>query len=72
MLLTLAAVLAGRGARRHSVSLRMLRESIRDADVHPEDYYPQGYQPELLQSWPADKPVFIPADKVPPCLKLKP
>ena len=47
------------------------QQSIRDAQILPDDYYPKGYQPELLKEWPTDKPVFIPKDKVPPGLILQ-
>ena len=45
--------------------------SIRDAEIPPDDYYPQGYKPELMPFWPTDKPIFIAEDKVPPGLKLQ-
>ena len=48
------------------------QQSIRDAEIPPDDYYPKGYKPDLMQDWPTDKPVFIPADKVPPGLWLHP
>ena len=47
------------------------QQSIRDAQIPPADCYPNGYKPDLMESWPADKPVFIPKDKVPPGLWLK-
>ncbi len=40
-------------------------QSIRDAEIPPEKYYPEGYQPELLFEWPTDKPLFIPAEMMP-------
>ncbi len=40
-------------------------QSIRDAEIPPEEYYPKGYQPELIPFWPTDKPIFIPASQVP-------
>lgn len=46
-------------------------QSIRDAEIPPEEYYPKGYQPELIPFWPTDKPIFIPASQVPPGLWLK-
>ena len=46
------------------------QQSIRDAQISPDDYYPKGYKPDLLEGWPTDKPVFIPKDKVPPGLWL--
>lgn len=45
-------------------------QSIRDAEIPPDDYYPPGYKPELIQSWPTDKPIFIPAEQVPAGLWL--
>jgi ribonuclease Z len=47
-------------------------QPIRDAEIPPDDYYPKGYEPELIPFWPTDKPIFIPEDKAPPGLKLKP
>jgi ribonuclease Z len=41
------------------------QQSIRDAEIPPEKYYPEGYQPELLFEWPTDKPLFIPAEMMP-------
>ena len=46
------------------------QKSIRDAEIPPSEYYPKGYQPDLLQDWPTTKPLFIPKDKVPPGLWL--
>ena len=49
-------------------------QSIRDAEIPPDEYYPKGYKPELIPFWPTSKTIFIPADKVPPgfCLGGKP
>lgn len=41
------------------------QQSIRDAEIPPEKYYPEGYAPELLTEWPTDKPLFIPAEMMP-------
>jgi ribonuclease Z len=41
------------------------QQSIRDAEIPPEKYYPEGYGPELLYEWPTQKPIFIPAEMVP-------
>jgi hypothetical protein len=46
-------------------------QSIRDAEIPPDEYYPKGYKPELIPFWPTTKPIFIPADQVPPGLWLK-
>ena len=45
-------------------------QSIRDAEIPPDEYYPEGYKPDLIPFWPTDKPIFIPADNVPPGLWL--
>jgi ribonuclease Z len=41
------------------------QQSIRDAEIPPEKYYPEGYAPELLYEWPTKKPVFIPVEMMP-------
>ena len=30
-------------------------QSIRDAQIDPELYYPEGYMPHLMEEWPTDK-----------------
>ena len=47
-------------------------QSIRDAEIPPEKYYPPGYQPELVPWWPSDKPIFLPEAMVPEQMKKKP
>ena len=47
-------------------------QSIRDAEIPPEKYYPKGYEPELLPFWPSDKPIFLPETMVPEQMKKKP
>ncbi len=44
---------------------------IRDAEIPPEKYYPEGYTPELMTVWPATKPIFIPAENVPKGMKSR-
>ncbi len=39
--------------------------TIREAQIPPENYYPKGYHPELLENWPAEKDLFIPEKSVP-------
>jgi ribonuclease Z len=41
------------------------QQSIRDAEIPPEEYYPEGYAPELLTEWPTKKPIFIPVEMMP-------
>ena len=38
------------------------QQSIRDAEIPPDKYYPEGYAPEAILEWPSDKTVFIPAE----------
>ncbi len=45
--------------------------TIREAQIPPEEYYPKGYKPELLEDWPAKKPLFIPQDQVPKGMRRK-
>lgn len=47
-------------------------QSARDAEIAPDDYYPKGYKPELIEAWPTRKPVFIPMEHVPRGLWLNP
>jgi hypothetical protein len=42
---------------------------IRDAEIDPADYYPEGYYPELMEHWPSDKPIFVPEELVPDSMK---
>ncbi len=44
---------------------------IRNAGIPLEDYYPPGYQPQLLPFWPSDKPIFLPESLVPEQMKKK-
>ena len=41
---------------------------IRDSEIDPNDYYPEGYQPELIPRWPLDTELVIPIEDVPPQL----
>jgi ribonuclease BN (tRNA processing enzyme) len=42
---------------------------IRDAEIDPAEYYPEGYVPVLMLHWPTDKPIFIPEELVPESMK---
>ena len=46
-------------------------QSIRDAQINPALYYPKGYHPELMESWPSHQPVFLPESRVPDGMKIK-
>ena len=45
-------------------------QAIRDAELPPQ-YYPKGYQPDMLPFWPSDKPIFLPENMVPEQMKQK-
>ena len=40
------------------------QQEIRDAEIPPENYYPEGFAPEMLTEWPTKKPIFIPAEVI--------
>lgn len=42
---------------------------VRDMEIPPEEYYPEGYHPELLTEWPVDGDLVIPEESMPPALK---
>ena len=46
-------------------------QSIRDAEIPPEKYYPEGYHPQMMPWWPSDKPIFLPEALVPEQMKKK-
>jgi len=46
-------------------------QSIRDAEIPPEAYYPPGYRREPIPFWSTGNSIFIPAAQVPPGLWLK-
>ena len=39
---------------------------VRDHEIPPEKYYPEGYHPELLTEWPVDGDLVVPLDAAPP------
>ena len=41
------------------------QQSIRDAEIPPEAYYPEGFAPERITEWPTEKPIFIPNEMMP-------
>jgi len=45
---------------------------IRDLEIKPDDYFPKGYKPELIEDWPSPgKPIFLPESKVPEAMKMQ-
>jgi ribonuclease Z len=46
-------------------------QAIRDAEISPGQYYPKGYQPDLLPFWQSEKSLFLPENKVRERMKEK-
>ena len=44
-------------------------QEIRDQQLDPDLYYPEGYKPELLEHWPVDSDLVVPLDQMPPSLR---
>jgi hypothetical protein len=42
---------------------------IREKEIDPALYYPDGYHPELLQEWPIDSDLVVPVENLPENLK---
>ena len=42
---------------------------IREKEIDPALYYPEGYHPELLQEWPVDSDLVVPVENLPENLK---
>ena len=38
---------------------------IRDKEIDPAKYYPEGYHPELMTEWPVDSDLVVPVDVLP-------
>ena len=42
---------------------------VRDMEIDPKLYYPEGYHPELLTDWPVDTDLVVPLEALPENLK---
>lgn len=42
---------------------------VREQQIDPELYYPEGYHPELLEDWPVETDLVVPLDMLPDSLK---
>ncbi|WP_282154342.1 guanitoxin biosynthesis MBL fold metallo-hydrolase GntH [Ruegeria atlantica] len=42
---------------------------VRDMEIDPKLYYPEGYHPELLTEWPVDDDLVVPLEALPENLK---
>jgi hypothetical protein len=41
---------------------------VREKEIPPEQYYPEGYHPELLTEWPVDDDLVVPIEQLPESL----
>ena len=42
---------------------------VREQQIDPAEYYPEGYHPELLEEWPVDSDLVAPLESLPPNLQ---
>jgi ribonuclease Z len=42
---------------------------VRDQQIDPDEYYPEGYKPMLLEDWPVDSDPVIEVETMPDALK---
>jgi len=42
---------------------------VREQEIDPADYYPEGYQPMLLEEWPVESDLVVNLESLPPALK---
>ena len=42
------------------VATAVLRQWLRDLEVSPEEYFPEGYHPELFLEWPMKEVITMP------------
>jgi ribonuclease BN (tRNA processing enzyme) len=40
-------------------------QEIRDRQIDPALYYPEGYRPDLLEEWPVDETLVVPVEMLP-------
>ena len=45
------------------------QQEIRDLEVDPALYYPEGYHPQLMTEWPLDSDLVMPAKDIPDSMK---
>ncbi len=42
---------------------------VREMEIDPDEYYPEGFRPELMEDWPVDSDLVVPLDSLPESLK---
>jgi hypothetical protein len=41
---------------------------VREQEIDPDEYYPDGYKPILLEDWPVDSDLVVDVENLPPSL----
>jgi len=44
-------------------------QAIRNSEVDPTEYYPDGYHPELIPQWPVERDLAVPVEQMPPAMQ---
>ena len=44
-------------------------QEIRDQQLDPDLYYPEGFKPDLLEEWPVDSDLVVPVEQLPENLR---
>ena len=52
-----------------AVDLVVELRKLTGKQIDPDDYYPEGYTPELLEEWPADSDIVVPIEALPDNLR---
>jgi hypothetical protein len=48
---------------------RIQEPFVREMQIDPDKYYPEGYKPELLEEWPVDSDLVAPVEALPENLR---
>jgi hypothetical protein len=48
---------------------KIQNEWVREQQIDPDEYYPEGYKPDLLEEWPVDSELVAPVESLPANLK---
>jgi ribonuclease Z len=47
---------------------KIQNQGIRDSEVDPREYYPEGYLPDILTEWPVKGDFAVPVEQAPPSM----
>ena len=59
----------GRGKPTQQVLFALVQWLVSEMQIDPDEYYPEGYKPELLEEWPADSDIVAPVEALPENLR---